>query len=185
MHVTTRVARAISHMREGTGPSRAPFFGSDCATVNRAFGASCNFRCKRRTFIWWSAMAIENENELARAMKGRGVRVAKSVNQVLRRAGVRSQVPASSQEPPFSEEAPRPEPSLFDAGSMRSSVGRHGDRGQCTMVSTGLFWRARSPASACRARWGRSLPRRRTPRAACRRCCPRRDSGRSARWPRP
>ena len=73
---------------------------------------------------------------------------------------------------------PAPEPSLFDAGSRARPLVATVIAAMCTMVSTGLFcWSTVTGFSHAEQDRGRPLRRRRMPRAACRRCCRRRGSG--------
>ena len=85
VHVTTRFARHLPSMRE-QAVARAILAQIRCAKSR--FWRIVQFPMQATHVHLVVDIEIENETELARAMKGRGVRVAKSVNQVLRRAGV-------------------------------------------------------------------------------------------------
>ena len=82
MHVTTRFARALPSMREQV---LARAIMAQIRRANSRFWRIVQFSIQA-THVHL-VVEIENETELARAMKGLGVRVAKSVNRVLRRKG--------------------------------------------------------------------------------------------------
>ena len=82
MHVTTRFARALPSMREQV---LARAIMAQIRRANSRFWRIVHFSIQA-THVHL-LVEIENETELARAMKGWGVRVAKSVNRILRRKG--------------------------------------------------------------------------------------------------
>ena len=82
VHVTARFARALPSMREQV---LARAIMAQIRRANSRFWRIVHFSIQA-THVHL-VVEIENETELARAMKGLGVRVAKSVNQVLRRKG--------------------------------------------------------------------------------------------------
>ena len=82
MHVTVRFARALPSMRE---QALARTIMTQIRRANSRSWRVVQFSIQA-THVHL-LVEIENEVELARAMKGWGVRVAKSINQVLRRRG--------------------------------------------------------------------------------------------------
>ena len=104
VHVTTRFARALPSMREEV---LARAIMAQIRRANSRFWRIVQFSIQATHLHL--LVEIENETELGRAVKGLGVRVAKSVNRVLRRKGQRGlrTVPCSSTSHP-ARDAPCP-----------------------------------------------------------------------------